>query len=232
MRYHGKQQNQYMSSRERARGWMFLAVFVLVLPLLMGIFQRLIGGILPIAEASVIYYLLSVSIMFLLFWAYLKNNFQLLLNNLSKSLFFSFSGLIGATLLQIPIMLIPYPVNNPNTVIYPEQLSLSPFATILILIGLMPVVEEVLFRGLIFASIHPYSRFVSWIASCVAYCLFAVWQFVFSYNQTDLRYLLLAIQYLPMSIALTWCYEQAGTIWSSVILHATFNAISLFFMVR
>lgn len=232
MQYPRKQKSRYMSAHERIKGWVFFTLFVLVFPILMGIFQRFIGGILPIAESSVIYYLLSITIIFLLFWTYLKHNFYLLLDHLSENFFSIFYGLAGAGLLQIPIMLISYPVNNPNTVIYPEQFLLSPLSTVLILVGLMPVVEEVLFRGLIFDSIRPCNLPLAWVVSCVAYCLFSVWQFIFFYGQTDLRYLVLAIQYLPMSTALTWCYGRGGSIWSSVILHAAFNAISLFFMVR
>lgn len=228
MQYRGKQHDRRMSPHERGRGWVFFALFVLAFPPLMGLIQRSFGGELPIAEANVIYYLLSATVVFLVFWSYLKSSFGLLLDRLPENLFALVTGLIGALALQFLVLRLPYPVENPNFLSYPEQYLLSPGATLVILAVLMPVVEEVLFRGLLFGSVRPYSKPLAWVLSAAAYCLYCVWQFVFSYGEADLRYLLLGIQYLPMSLALTWCYDRGGSIWSAVVLHGAINACSLY----
>ena len=48
----------------------------------------------------------------------------------------------------------------------------------------------------------------------------------------DLRYLLLAVEYLPMGLALTWCYDNGGSSWSPIALHAVINAFTLAGAVR
>ena len=225
--YRGKQQDRQMSAHERNRGWVFFALFVLVFPPVMGAIQRSIGGELPVAEANVIYYLLSVTLVVLVFWSYLRTSFDCLLDRLPENLFAFATGLVGAGVLHLLVMRIPYPVENPNPYNYAEEYLLAPAATVAILVVLMPIVEEVLFRGLLFGALRGYSRILAWVVSILAYCFYCVWQFVFSSAGVDPRYLLLAIQYVPMSAALTWCYDRGGSVWSAVLLHMAINGFTL-----
>ena len=140
------------------RGWVFFALYVLLFPWIMGWVQRSFDGELPVAEANVVYYLLSATLVFLVFWSFLKHGFHLLLDWLPENLFAFATGLVGAGALHLLVSLIPLPVENPNVVSYPEQFALAPFATTVILVVLMPVVEEPLFRGLLFGTARRYSR--------------------------------------------------------------------------
>ena len=115
--------------------------------------------------------------------------------------------------------------------LYPEQFAAAPQATVLILVVLMPLIEEVLFRGLLFGGLRRYSRPMAFAVSTLGYALFCVASFVFQPEGADLRYLLLAVQYLPMSLALAWCYDHGGSIWSAVALHMAVNGASLFLAV-
>ena len=220
-----------MTKAEMDRGWVFFALYVLVFPWVMGWVQRAFQGALPVAEANVVYYLLSAVLVFLVFWTFLKHGFHLLLDWLPENLFAFVTGLITAGVLHFLVMRIPLPVENPNSLSYPEQFALAPAATVVILVVLMPVVEETLFRGLLFGSSRRYSRALGYVLSTLVYAVYCVWQFVFTYGQVDFRYLLLFVQYLPMSLALTWCYDNGGSIWSPIALHAVINAFTLFFAV-
>ena len=203
-----------MTKAEMGRGWVFFALYVLVFPWVMGWVQRAFQGALPVAEANVVYYLLSAVLVFLVFWTFLKHGFHLLLDWLPENLFAFVTGLIAAGVLHFLMMRIPLPVENPNSLSYPEQFALAPAATVVILVVLMPMVEETLFRGLLFGSSRRYSRALGYVLSTLVYAVYCVWQFVFTYGQVDFRYLLLFVQYLPMSLALTWCYDNGGSIWS------------------
>ena len=44
---------------------------------------------------------------------------------------------------------------------------------------------------------------------------------------TDLRYLLLAVRYLPAGLALSWCYDWGSSLWSAVLLHMAINGLTL-----
>jgi membrane protease YdiL (CAAX protease family) len=217
-----------ITKSEQLRGWIFFALYVLVFPMIMGLVQRSFEGRLPIAESNVIYYLVCVTLVFLVFWSFLQHAFHLLLDWLPENLFAFFTGLAGAGALHLIVSFIPLPVENPNLISYPEQYQLSPAATVVILVVLMPIVEETLFRGLLFGVARRYSRILGYVLSTLLFAFYCVWQFVFTYGTVDLRYLLLFVQYIPMSLALTWCYDNGGSVWSPIALHMVINAANLF----
>ena len=216
-----------LTQAEMGRGWVFFALYVLLFPWVMGWVQRSFHGELPVAEANVVYYLLSATLVFLVFWTFLKHGFHLLLDWLPENLFAFGTGLVGWAVLSFLAWLIPLPVENPNLLSYPEQYALAPLATVVILVVLMPVVEEPLFRGLLFGTSRRYSRILGYVLSTLVYALYCVWQFVYTYGTIDFRYLLLIVDYLPMSLALTWCYDNGGSIWSPIALHVVINAVTL-----
>ena len=225
---HRRSWRPQLTRAEMGRGWVFFALYVLLFPWVMGWVQRSFDGALPVAEANVVYYLLSATLVFLVFWTFLRHGFHLLLDWLPENLFAFVTGLAGAGVLRFLVSLIPLPVENPNALSYPEQFALSPLATAVILVVLMPMVEEPLFRGLLFGTARRYSRALGYVLSVLVYAVYCVWQFAYAYGQVDLRYLLLAVEYLPMGLALTWCYDNGGSIWSPIALHAVINAFTLY----
>lgn len=216
-----------LTRAEMVRGWVFFALYVLLFPWIMGWVQRAFQGELPIAEANVVYYFLSAVLVFLVFWTFLKHGFYMLLDGPRENLFAFGTGLFGWLVLSLLAGLIPLPVANPNLMSYPEQFALAPKATVVILVVLMPIVEEPLFRGLLFGTSRKYSRILGYVLSAFLYALYCVWQFVYAYGTVDFRYLLLVVEYLPMSLALTWCYDNGGSIWSPIALHMVINTVTL-----
>ncbi len=98
----------------------------------------------------------------------------------------------------------------------------------MILVVLMPLVEEPLFRGLLFGATRRYSRVLGYVLSTLVFLPFtASGSSSISYGTVDFRYLLLFLQYVPMSLALTWCYDNGGSIWSPIALHMVLNALIL-----
>lgn len=224
-----RQWRPQLTRAEFGRGWAFFALYVLVFPRLMGWLQRALGEkweLFP-AEASLIYYLLVVTLVVLVFWSFLKNAFYILLDYLPENLFAIATGFIGAGVLHLLVMLIPLPVEDPFNSVYSEQFSYFPQATVLLLVVLIPIVEEVLFRGLLFGSLRKYSRPVGYAVSILAFAFFQAQQYAFTPGAIDPRYLLLMVRYLPMSAALTWCYDNGGSVWSPILLHMAISGIQL-----
>ena len=216
-----------LTRAERYRGWVFFALYLFLFPWLMGWVQRSYPGEFPVAEANAAYYLIIAALTFLVLWSFLRQGFHLLLDWLPENLFAFITGLAGGWAATRLVLLIPLPVENPNLMSYPEQYALAPFATVIILVVLMPVVEEPLFRGLLFGTTRKYSRVLGYVLSTFVYAFYCVWQFVYAYGEVDFRYLLLFVEYLPMSLALTWCYDNGGSIWSPIALHMVINTVTL-----
>ena len=216
-----------MTDSERRRGWVFFALYLLVFPYLNAWAQRLLmgEGEAPVAEANVVYYVLLFALALLVFWTFLRHGFSLLVDWLPENAFAFVTGLAGAGLLHFLVTLIPYPVQNPSEMQYLQEFAISPVATAVLLVVLIPLIEETLFRGLVFGSLRQYSRPLAYVVSVLVYALACVWRYALEIG--DPAYLLLFIQYLPMSLALAWCYDNGGSIWSPIALHMVLNALIL-----
>ena len=213
-----------MTDSERKRGWVFFALYLLVFPYLNAWAQQVLLGDAeaPAAEANVVYYALLFALALLVFWSFLRHGFSLLVDWLPENCFAFVTGLVGA----------PLPVENPVPMQYLQEYLLSPAATTVLLVVLMPLIEETLFRGLLFGTLRRESRALAYVVTVLVYALSCVWRYVFQPTGVDLRYLLLAVEYLPMSLALCWCYDNGGSIWSAVGLHMVLNAAQLITIVR
>lgn len=232
MSYRGSKCRLRMTDREKKAGWVLFALVVLVFPYLMGLIQKLIGGIIPVAQANVIYYLVICAVLVVIFHAWMRGHFALFFDRLPENMFAVVTGLIAVGVMQWLVLKLPYPVSNPYYEDMLGQYHIAPGATVLILMVFIPLVEEVFFRGLLFGTLKRNSRPVAWAVTTAAYCAFCVWQYVFQLGRgVDLRYSLLALQYLPVALATTWCCDRGGSVWASFLLHTLAHGMGLFLLV-
>ena len=219
-----------LTRKEQIRGLIFFGLYFLVFPALKMVvewfFDHFFGLYLSEAMSATVYYYLMGILTVLVFWSFLKNGLTILTDFLPENLLAFATGLVGAGVLHLLVSLLPWPMDNPNPVSWAEQYAYSPAATIVIVVILMPLIDEVLFRGLVFGSLRRFSRPLAWVCSVLLFMIYSVWTFAVAYG--DARYLVLAFQYLPMALALTWCYDRGGSIWSAVVLHAVIDAFTLF----
>ncbi len=219
---------------ELYRGWVFFAFYFLLFPFLMAgvqwVFDETWGLYLSDASASVLYFSFSAVLVLLVFWGFLKHGFFLLLDWLPENLFAFATGFFAWLILRFLAGLINLPVENPVYNDYTGQFLLSPGATTAIVVFLTPLVEETLFRGLVFGGLRRYSRPLAYLLSVLLFSLYSVWQYAFVWG--DPRYFLLAVEYFPAGLALTWCYDNGGSIWSVVFLRMTVNAVTLYSIVH
>lgn len=217
-----------LTTAELIRAAALCVIYFFLFPLAMGWVQAAAGAELPVAEASVVYYLIAVVLVFLLFWSFLRRDFAGLLDRLPENLTAFAAGLVGWLVLGFLVRLIPLPVSDPTESTYRLEYLLSPAATVVIVAVLMPVVEEMLFRGFFYGGTRRYSRALAWVLSVALFAVYSVWQFVFSYGTVDPRYLLLAVRYLPAGLAFTWCYDRGGSLWAAMFLHMAVNGLNLY----
>lgn len=229
--YPKRQWKARFTPSEFYRGWVFFALYLFVFPLLMGWLQMLLSQrfdfFLQTSEFSLIYYFLLLCAALLLFWSFLRQGFDILLDDLPENLSAFLIGLVGAGVLQFLVSLLPLPVEDPNPASYADSFFLAPASTVAVLVLLMPILEEVLFRGLLFGSLRQYSRGLAFAVSILAYDLFCVLPLAWTPLGFDPAFLLLLLRYLPMSAALTWCYDKGGSIWAAIALHIALNGLVL-----
>ena len=93
---------------------------------------------------------------------------------------------------------------------------------------LVPITEELLFRGLIFRGIYNRSRFWAYAISAVAFSLPHVVGYIGMFD--PLLLLLCFVQYLPAGLCLSWAYARADSIFAPVLMHMVINLIGMFAM--
>ena len=179
-----------------------------------------------VAEANVIYYGFLFILALFIFWSFLKEDFIDLMDWLPENLFGLGAGLLFTLALRLLLGLLPLPVSDPISFQYASEFRGAPAPTLVLVLLLIPLVEEVLFRGFLFGQLRGYSRPLAFAVSILFYAMAMVWRYALDFS--DPRYLLLSILYLPLSAGLTWCYDNGGSIWSCVALHAGFNGFLLF----
>lgn len=223
-----------LTRSERRLGWVFFALYLFVFPFLVGGVVRVLDEGLDMtltpAQSNALYYAFVLVIFVAAFWEFLKNAARIFMDN-PKGGFFAFSVALAAGLAVTCLVgLIPLPVTNPVRMDYPQQFALSPVATTLVVVLLRPAVEELLFRGLLFGSVRRWSRPLAYALSAGVFALGAVWQFAFPGGGP--LYLLLAVQYLPMGLALTWAYDVSGSLYIPLAARGALNGIFLALSLR
>ena len=98
----------------------------------------------------------------------------------------------------------------------------------LMLIGvvfLVPLAEEMLYRGLIFRGLWQDSKVAAYLLSMAAFAAIHVLGYIGSEDITTL--LICFLQYLPAGLCLAWTYTKADNIFAPMVVHAIVNAIAI-----
>lgn len=222
----------HMTDSERRRGLVFLLLYLFIFPRVSAWAQKLFlsDAETMAAEANIIYYGFLFILVLLVFWGFLRQDFTDLLDWLPENLFGGVAALAAALAGRGLLSLLPLPVSDPTLSQYAAEFAASPVATAVLVILLIPLVEEMAFRGILYGSLRGYSKPIAAVITTLGYAFACVWRYAL--DLSDPRYLLLTLLYLPISAALTWCYDNGGSIWGTALCHAGINAATLFLAVR
>ena len=91
---------------------------------------------------------------------------------------------------------------------------------------LVPVTEELLYRGVVFSALQKANPILAYALSILLFSAIHVIGYVGTYHWSAL--LLCLLQYIPAGFCLAWVYQQSGSIFTPILLHATINAIGIF----
>lgn len=222
-----------MTHLEKILGGVVWASYILILPLaadplfdfLQQVFSISIGG----GTRDALYYYILFGLAVIAFWGYLGREGRSFLNHAGNALAAVGIGLaafygLNEILFRLLRMLSVLPPNLNDQAILARIVS-APQSTILILVFLAPVIEEVLFRGYIFGNLLEYNRWAAYLASCVLFALMHVWPYFA--EGWDPAYLVAMVQYLVPGAVMAWAFERSGSLWGSILLHGAVNALAV-----
>lgn len=91
---------------------------------------------------------------------------------------------------------------------------------------LVPITEELLYRGVIFGGLADSSKTLAYAASISVFSLIHLLGYIGSYDALTLA--LAFVQYIPSGFFLCWAYQKSGSIFAPILIHAFINAGSIF----
>ena len=219
----------YIKKSEIWGALIMFALHVVLFPVLLSILVIVKPDMLSDTQLNLMYYCVSFALTFLLLGKFLRRNFDSLLDNpwgslkafaIGWGIYFVLAIIVGVIMQATGLT-----DDNPNNEAINGMLEQERGMVVAMTVCLAPVVEECIFRGGIFAGIYRKNRVIAYIVSIVVFSIYHVWQYAFAYG--ELRYLLLALSYVPASFALCWTYENSGSIWTSIFFHMSFNLYAL-----
>ena len=223
----------YMTPGEQIAGTVLLVLYLLVLPAvrepLFDLVERLTGANLSPSLRSIVYYYALFAAVVVIFRRFLCRTSRNFTDNLGVACEAALTGLVALYGLNELVFRLGRALvgglGNLNDGLIAAPVPDAPRTTFLIAAVIFPIVEETLFRGLVFGGLKGKSRWIAYAVSCCLFALSHVWQLASS----GLSPLALArtLQYLVPGAVLCWTYERSGSLWSAVAVHAAANALCL-----
>ncbi len=221
-----------MSRTEVILGLLLLAAQLLVLPALLVILNRLLGEPLNEVQINFAFFCLEFLLTVALFHRFLLESGKHALNEPFRTLRFAGLGLLlhwlGSRAMFMLILRL-YPgfanVNDASIgALTQENQTLMTIGTVF----LVPVAEEVLYRGVIFGALSKYSFLLGYMISTVSFSALHIVGYIGLYDPMLL--FMCFLQYIPAGICLCWTYRKADSIWAPILMHITINQASILSM--
>lgn len=218
-----------MTQKEACLGWVYLGVFMFVLPNVLTCCNMLLPTPLPESRLNFLYFFINlISVVFIahrFLWnsllTGLKNPFRFLRTSLiGFGIYYCLTFLLSL----LTALLRPDFVNlNDSSILAMsgEDFMLMSIGTVL----LVPPVEEFLYRGIVFGRLYPKSKLAAYGVSTALFSAIHVMGYLGSYDAGLVA--LAFVQYVPAGILLAWAYVKADTIWAPVLIHITINQIGM-----
>ena len=219
-----------MNRGAKIAGWIYFPIHVVVLPLFLGTALYLIAGTMPSdITCNIWYYAIGLAFTLVAMWKFLRQSYENMLNRFA----YSFAMILAAYAVDLLLSLVlqlfmtflgELPVPNNDTILdlagqnYRRMFAVAVF--------MAPLVEECLFRGVIFRNLYSKSPWAAYLISMLAFALIHIVGFLGSYSPVDI--LLCMLQYLPAGLCLAWSCIRGQTIFSPIVIHALVNAVGIY----
>ncbi len=217
------------TSEESHWGWRYLLLELLVLPLLLTGINAKLPQPLPPAVLNIISYIVNFVCIVLIFRRFLWKSLQ---NTIKQPFYCLQSAGIGlilyygsSFLLSLGTFYLLPEFENVNDQNLTGMLQQYTLPMQICTVFLVPLSEEVLFRGLIFQGLYPRHKFAAYAISSAAFAAIHVVGYLGAFPLDVLA--LCFVQYLPAGIALAYAYARSDSIWAPILMHMTINQISI-----
>ncbi len=223
-----------MPKPQRIAGMVYIPFHLIIFPLFIGMMATYLPtGLTDIAQQT-IYYGLGLAFCLVCMWGYLRRAYDILLDNILVSIIAASFALISYFLLTylaegLLLTILGDQVSNPNNNAIMDVAGKYPNAIFALTVFIAPLVEETLFRGVLFGSLRPKHRILAYALSIGLFALYHVWQYALGAG--DWKMLVYMLEYIPAGYVFAWLYEKTNCIWLPIFLHMGINLLSMISLV-
>ena len=224
-----------MTRRELLLGWGYLLITEFALSTILYLIGDLLGFPMSLSTLNILYFVINFVCVVGIFHKFLWSSVKLARAKPLRCLGCAAKGLVVYYALTYLVAIVISPWVGPDfsnvndnaiVEISKERPGIFAFGTIL----LVPVAEEVIFRGLLFQGFYRKNKH---LALWLSVCCFAAIHIVDFIGSTDWKTLLACfVQYLPAGIALANAYVASDTIVTPILMHITLNLIAVTSLTR
>lgn len=217
---------------ESILGLIYIVIQLLVLPLALVTINDWLPVSLSDAALNFVNFAVNFICITVIFHRYLIDSFKVILAGPWWFLRCCGQGLIvywiGSFLINLLILALDPAFSNVNDNTIAQMTSQNYVLMSVGTVLLVPVVEETLYRGVVFGQLYRRNPAIGYIASTVIFASLHVVGYIGLYD--PLQLLLCFVQYIPAGICLAWTYVRSDTIWTPILIHITINQIGMLSM--
>ena len=216
-----------MTERETRLGWCFFLIYMFIMPLAVDFVGTALR--LSLTGLNILYFLVNFACTAGIFYRFLWKSMKAAWAKPIETLQYALMGFgiefIGALLVSVIISpWIAPDFSNVNDAVIIELSKTHTFLFNICTILLVPVTEEILFRGLLFGTTCKKRPKLALFISVLIFAAIHILDYI---GTTDWKTLLVCfLQYLPSGFALAWAYEESENIMTPILMHIAMNTIA------
>ena len=221
-----------MTKGEYIFGACYLVAQQFVIPFLLVFFTALLKLRISNLWMNFIFFIINFVVVLAAFSRYLMQNIRIFLNRFWRVCGIVFLGFViywAANILVSMFIMIYFPAfHNANDANIQAMASQQYWVMFTGSVILVPIVEETLYRGVIFGLADRFSRPVAYIASTLLFALIHVVGYIGT--QPPVYLLVSLLQYAPAGLCLSWAYARSRTIFAPILIHTAVNLLGMLAM--
>ena len=218
-----------MSRSEKIWGWLYMVFSLLALP---GILSWVNGQLAaPVAESTLnfVFYLTNFLFICGIFRRFLRASFVAawrdLWNFIQAVVLGYVAYWVASRAMELVMSYLLPGFSNVNDAAISAMAQTNYTLMLIGVVFLVPLAEEMLYRGLIFRNLWQSSKVAAYLLSMAAFSAIHVLGYIGSEDITTL--VLCFLQYLPAGLCLAWTYTKADNIFAPTLVHAIVNAVAI-----
>lgn len=218
-----------MSRSEKIWGWLYMVFSLIALPSLLTLLNAKLAAPMDEGTLNFAYYCVNFLAICCIFSRFLRDSLVAAwrdLWNFIQAVVLGYVAYWACSRVMGTVMdyLLPS-FRNINDSAITAMAGTNYALTAISVVIMAPLVEEVLYRGLIFRNLYRSSQVAAYLVSMAAFAAIHVIGYIGSESVTTL--VICFLQYLPAGLCLAWTYTKADNIFAPVIVHALVNAIAI-----